>query len=105
MKKATEVSISKVHTPYDSTSDEYFISFVAGETVSEEMMIEVKVGSDDDSMSRADIRSASSEGQSLTIKNGMIDVGAIEKGKKKVIRVKLSEEGRKTLEVRAYAER
>jgi NAD+ synthetase len=40
----------------------------------------------------------------LPIKNGMIDVGSVAKGDKKTIVIKLSEAGRKTLEVRAYAE-
>jgi len=41
----------------------------------------------------------------LVIKNGMIEVGAVHKDEKRILRIKLSEAGRKTLEVRAYAKR
>ena len=35
----------------------------------------------------------------------MIEIGAVSKGEKKILRIKLLEAGRKTLEVRAYAKR
>lgn len=100
--KASEVSISKVKTPLDSTSGEYQISFVSDEAV-DNLMLGIKIGSDDDNLSRAEISGAVLDGKPLVIKNGLIEVGAVNKGDKSVLRVKLSEAGRKTLEVRAYA--
>lgn len=102
--KASEVFISKVKTPLDSVSREYQVSFVSDETV-DSLMLGIKIGSDDDNLSRAEISSAKLNGKSLVIKNGMIEVGAVNKGDKRILRVKLSETGRKTLEVRAYAKR
>ena len=102
--KASEVFISKVKTPLDSVSGEYQVSFVSDETV-DSLMLGIKIGSDDDNLSRAEISSAKLNGKSLVIKNGMIEVGAVNKGDKRILRVKLSETGRKTLEVRAYAKR
>lgn len=100
--KASEVSISKVKTPLDSTSGEYQISFVSDEAV-DNLMLGIKIGSDDDNLSRAEISGAVLNGKQLVIKNGLIEVGAVSKGDKSILRVKLSEAGRKTLEVRAYA--
>ena len=102
--KASEVFISKVKTPLDGVSGEYQVSFVSGETV-DNLMLGIKIGSDDDNLSRAEISSATLNGKALVIKNGMIEVGAVNKGDKRILRVKLSETGRKTLEVRAYAKR
>lgn len=45
------------------------------------------------------------DGKSLEIKNGMIEMGVAKKGEKKILRVKLLEAARKTLEVRAYVKR
>ena len=100
--KASEVSISKVKTPLDSTTGEYQISFVSDEAA-DNLMLGIKIGSDDDNLSRAEISGAVLNGKPLVIKNGLIEVGAVSKGDKSVLRVKLSEAGRKTLEVRAYA--
>ena len=69
------------------------------------LMLAVKIGGDDDNLAYAEIASASHNGNMLKIKNGMIEIGNIDKGAKKVLRVKLFEEGRKSLEVRAYAKR
>ena len=102
--KASEVFISKVKTPLDGVSGEYQVSFVSGKTV-DNLMLGIKIGSDDDNLSRAEISSATLNGKELVIKNGMIEVGAVNKGDKRILRVKLSEAGRKTLEVRAYAKR
>ncbi len=101
--KASEVYISKVKTPYDSAEKEYKLSFVADEKVNA-MMIDIKIGSDDDNLSRADVSKASYNGKLLRIKNGMIELGDVEKGNKYILQVKLAEAERKTLEVRAYAE-
>ena len=100
--KASEVYISKVKTPFDNATGEYLISFIAGESA-EALMLGIKLGGDDDNLARAEISSATADGKKLPIKNGMIDVGHVAKGDKKKIVIKLSEVGRKTLEVRAYA--
>ena len=102
--KASEVFISKVKTPFDRISGEYQVSFVSDETV-ENLMLGIKIGSDDDNLSRAEIESATLNGNVLVIKSGMIEIGAVSKGEKKILRIKLLEAGRKTLEVRAYAKR
>lgn len=102
--KAAEVFISKVKTPLDSASGEYRVSFVADETV-DNLMLGIKIGGDDDNLSRAEISGATLNGEQLVVKNGMIEVGPVSKGDKKVLCVKLLETGRKTLEVRAYAKR
>lgn len=100
--KASEVFISKVKTPFNSTTGKYQISFMADEPA-EALMLGIKLGGDDDNLARAEISSATADGKRLPIKNGMIDVGAVAKGDKKTLEIKLSEVGRKTLEVRAYA--
>lgn len=102
--RVSEVFISKVKTPLDSVSGEYQVSFVSDETV-ENLVLGIRIGSDDDNLSRAEISGATLDGKGLSIKNGMIEVGAVGKGEKKILKIKLSETGRKTLEVRAYAER
>lgn len=102
--KASEVFISKVKTPFDRISGEYQVSFVSDETV-ENLMLGIKIGSDDDNLSRAEIESATLNRNVLVIKSGMIEIGAVSKGEKKILRIKLLEAGRKTLEVRAYAKR
>lgn len=80
------------------------MSFVSDETV-ENLMLGIKIGSDDDNLSRAEIESATLNRNVLVIKSGMIEIGAVSKGEKKILRIKLLEAGRKTLEVRAYAKR
>ncbi len=102
--KVSEVYISKVKTPFDNATGEYQISFISDEAV-KNLMLGIKIGSDDDNMSRAEISMATQKGTDLHIKNGLIEVGAINKGEKKILRLKLSEIGRKTLEVKAYAQR
>ena len=54
-------------------------------------------------MARAEISKATIDGKALNIKNGMVEVGTVAKGDKRTLRIKLTESGRKTLEVRAYA--
>jgi hypothetical protein len=66
-------------------------------------MLGIKIGGDDDNLALAEINSASAEGKNLSIKNEMVSVGTVAKGEKKTLLIKLSETGRKTLEVRAYA--
>jgi hypothetical protein len=100
--KASEVFISKVKTPFNSATGEYRISFTADETA-EDLMLAIRLGGDDDNLARAEISKATENGKRLPIKNGMINVGSVAKGDKKMIDIKLSEVGRKTLEVRAYA--
>lgn len=100
--KASEVFISKIKTPYDSANGEYRVSFTSDEAA-EALMLGIKIGSDDDNLVRAEISTATIDGNQLPIKNGMIDVGTVVKGERKTLVIKLSEVGRKTLEVRAYA--
>ena len=100
--KASEVFISKVKTPFNSATGEYWISFTSDETA-EDMMLGIKIGSDDDNLARAEVSTALVDGKEVPIKNGMIAIGAVAKGEKKTLVIRLSEVGRKTLEVRAYA--
>ena len=102
--KATEVFLSRKRTPYDSASGEYHVSFVSEEGVSD-LMLGLKIGSDDDNMTRAEIQAATSDGKKLAIKNGMVSVGPVSMGEKKTVLIKLAETGGRALEVRAYAER
>lgn len=100
--KASEVRISKVKTPFDSQLGEYRVSFTA-EEAAESLMLGIKIGGDDDNLARAEISRATINGKTVRIKNGMVDVGAVSEGERKTLLVKLSEVGRKSLEVRAYA--
>lgn len=61
-------------------------------------------GSDDDNLSKANISEATMNGKKLPIKNDMIELKGIHnEGEKNILRVKLEEKTRRTLEVRAYA--
>lgn len=100
--KASEVSLSNIKTPFDSVNGEYRVSFTCDEAA-EGLMLGIKIGGDDDNFALAEINSASAEGKNLSIKNEMVSVGTVAKGEKKALIIKLSETGRKTLEVRAYA--
>ena len=102
--KVSEVYITNVKTPLDRNSGDYQISFVSDEKV-DNLMLGIRIGSDDDNMARAEIAKATLNGKALAIKNGMIEIGSTTEGEKKIVRVKLTETGRKTLEVRAYAKR
>ena len=102
--KATEVFISRIKTPYDSHTGEYKISFVLDEKA-DNLMLGIRIGSDDDNLSKAEIATAIMNGKRLVIKNGMIELGVANKGEKKILQVKLTETARKTLEVRAYVKR
>lgn len=101
--KASEVFISKVKTPFNGATGEYRISFTSDEAA-EDLMLAIRLGGDDDNLARAEISKATENGKRLPIKNGMINIGTVAKGDKKTIDIKLTEVGRKTLEVRAYAE-
>ena len=68
------------------------------------LAIGIKIGSDDDNLSKANISEAIMDGKKLAIKNGLIELeGGHNEGEKNIIRVRLEEKTRKTLEVRAYA--
>ena len=58
-----------------------------------------------DNLSKAEIVKAIMNDKKLVIKNGMIELGAANKGEKRIVHVKLAESTRKTLEVRAYVKR
>lgn len=102
LNKVSEVYISNIKTPYDSSTGEYQISLVVDETV-ENLMIAAKISSDDNNLSKAEISKATMAGKALTIKNGMIELGAVQEGDKVIFRMKIAEQARKTLEVRGYA--
>jgi len=102
LNKVSEVYISNIKTPYDSSAGEYQISFVSDETV-ENLMIAAKISSDDNNLAKAEISKATKNGKSLIIKNGMIELGPVQEGDKVVLRMKIAEKVRKTLEVRGYA--
>lgn len=103
LNKASEVSIKNIKTPFDSLSKNYTVSFIPEENA-EKVMLEIKLGSDDDNMTKAEISSASINGKTLSIKNGMIEVGDVTKDEKIIVKVALADSSRKTMEVRAYAE-
>ena len=101
--KASEVLISGIKTPFDKASGEYQISFVLDENA-EDLAVGIKIGSDDDNLLKANISEATMNGKKLLIKNGMIELkGVHNEGEKNILRVKLEEKTRRTLEVRAYA--
>lgn len=100
---ASEISISDIKTPFDKESCEYQISFILDEKVID-LFIGIKIGSDDDNLSKANISKATMNGKKLVIKNGMIELKGVRKeGEKNILRVQLEEKTRRTLEVRAYA--
>lgn len=102
--KATEIFISRIKTPYDAIRGEYRISFILDEKA-DNLMLGIRLGSDDDNLSKAEIAKATLNGKKLAIKNGMIELGTAKKGEKRILQVKLTESTRKTLEVRAYVKR
>ena len=104
LSRVSEVYISNIKTPYDTETGEYQISFISDETV-ENLMISAKISSDDNNLARAGISRATRNGKALTIKNGMVELGAVYEGDKVILRMKITERVRKTLEVRGYAKR
>ena len=104
LNKVSEVYISNIKTPYDTEAGEYQVSFVVDETV-DNLMIATKISSDDNNLARAEIAKAIRNGRALKIKNGMVELGTVNEGEKVVLRMKIAERARKTLEVRGYAKR
>jgi len=102
--KVSEVYISNIKTPYDTEAGEYQVSFVVDEAV-DNLMIATKISSDDNNLARAEISKATRNGKALNIKNGMVELGTVNEGDKVVLRMKIAERVRKTLEVRGYAKR
>lgn len=102
--KAVETFISRIKTPYDTTTGEYRISFIVDEKA-DNLILGIRLGSDDDNLSKAEIVKAAMNDKKLVIKNGMIELGAANKGERIIVHVKLAESTRKTLEVRAYVKR
>ena len=96
--------ISNIKTPYDIETGEYQVSFVVDETV-DNLMVATKISSDDNNLARAEISKATRNGKTLNIKNGMVELGVVNEGDKVVMRMKIAERVRKTLEVRGYAKR
>ena len=66
-------------------------------------MIGVNISSDDNNLAKAEISKATKAEKTLTIKDGMIEVGDVKEGEKITLRMKIAEQARKTLEVRGYA--
>lgn len=104
LNKVSEVYISNIKTPYDTERGEYQVSFVSDEAV-DNLMIVAKISSDDNNLAKAEISKATRNGKALTIKNGMVELGAVNEGDKIILRMKIAERVRKTLEVRGYAKR
>ena len=104
LNKVSEVYISNIKTPYDTERGEYQVSFVSDEAV-DNLMIAAKISSDDNNLAKAEISKATRNGKALTIKNGMGESGAVNEGDKIILRMKIAERVRKTLEVRGYAKR
>ena len=104
LNKVSEVYISNIKTPYDTEAGEYQVSFVVDEAV-DNLMIATKISSDDNNLARAEISKATQNGKALNIKNGMVELGTVNEGDKVVLRMKIAERVRKTLEVRGYAKR
>ena len=104
LNKVSEVDISNIKTPYDTEAGEYQVSFVVDEAVNN-LMIATKISSDDNNLARAEISKATRNGKALNIKNGMVELGTVNEGDKVVLRMKIAERVRKTLEVRGYAKR
>lgn len=102
MRKASEVLITRIKTPFDSISGKYQVSFLLEEDA-KDLMLSIKIGSDDDNLAKAEISEAYMSGKKLAIKNGMVALGDSSAGEKKILQIKLAEKSRKTLEVRAYA--
>lgn len=101
--KASEVLISGIRTPFDKATGEYQISFVLDENA-EDLVVGIRIGSDDDNLSKANISEAIMNGKKLPMKNDMIELKGIHnEGEKNILRIKLEEKTRRTLEVRAYA--
>ena len=104
LNKVSEVYISNIKTPYDTEAGEYQVSFAVDEAV-DNLMIATKISSDDNNLARAEISKATRNGKALNIKNGMVELGTVNEGDKVVLRMKIAERVRKTLEVRGYAKR
>ena len=68
-------------------------------------MIAAKISSDDNNLARAEISKTTRNGKVLNIKNGMVELGTVNERDKVVLRMKIAERVRKTLEVRGYAKR
>lgn len=91
--------ISGIRTPFDKATGEYQISFVLDENA-EDLVVGIRIGSDDDNLSKANISEATMNGKKLPIKNDMIELKGIHnEGEKNILRVKLEEKTRRTLEV------
>lgn len=103
-KKVSEIRISNIKTPYDLETKEYRISFILDESVNN-LMISIKISSDDNNLAKTEILEATQKGKILTITNGMIELGSVRKGEKVTILMKIAEQARKTLEVKGYAKR
>ena len=70
----------------------------------DDLVVGIRIGSDDDNLSKAIISKATHNESKLAIKNGLIEMtGSYLDGEKITLRVKLEEKKRRTLEVRAYA--
>ncbi|MDQ0204122.1 hypothetical protein [Pectinatus haikarae] len=96
------IHITEIRTPYDSSKDIFRVSFIPEKTV-DDAYVRLKIGSDDDDKQNADIKSASSNGETLEIYKELIMLKHINKGNKITLSVKLHNARRCPLEVTAYA--
>lgn len=102
-RKPEEIELIGIKTPFDSNTHEYAISFTSEEDA-ETVYLGIRIASDDDNMAKAVIATATEDKSNLKVKNGMIELAGIKCGEKRIIHVRLTDEARKSLEVRAYVE-
>ena len=95
------IPITNIKTPYDIKTDTYIVSFVPQKACTN-AFVRLRIGADDDDKRNADVITATANGEKLDLRSGFVMYPTFEKGKKVVIRVKLSNARRVLLEVSAY---
>lgn len=97
------IKILAVKTPFDELNNIFRISFIPS-TSETSVYIKLAIGSDDENKKNALIKSASVNGEALELNRGFIMIPKIEKDKKVIMNVELSNARRCLLEVKAYVE-
>ena len=97
-----EIRISKVKTPFDITKEAYRVSFIP-ERNADDVLIKLRIGSDDEDKKKAEVSEAKYNGVRLELNRGFILLPHVEKSMKITIEVKLRNIKRCQLEVTAYA--
>ncbi len=96
------ISINNIKTPYDASTGLFRVSFVPSRTA-DDVYIKLRIGSDDDDKRNAEIKTAVENGKELSLYKEFIVLNHIDKDKKVIITVKLTNARRCLLEVTAYA--